>query len=362
MSAGPSGAPLGRTPAIITPHEAEWIKGLAILLMMAHHLFGLPTLIRPANAYIPILADIPVEYWIGRFGKICAAMFLALSGYGFAIGPAARGWRYFAGKILRFMKVYWFYFALVVMIGAAFFQQPLPNGEPRFPTRPGQILLGLLTLRYAFAYEWWFAQTYVALVALAVPILRGAERPWLMAAGSMGAFLLGAAMDVLKINPPLLSISNVLIWQQPFVFGVIAARWGLLGRIAAHELKRAAILAAVLLAIGFAVVETFARAAMTPYLILVTPLFLLALHAGLQGGRLVSGTVIPWLGRLTLPLWLVHPFFCYYFFQDAVFWPRYSALVFLNLLAMTLAVVVPLEWVRRHAASLWPFAPRRSPA
>lgn len=331
------------------------IKGIAILLMLAHHLFALPTLIREPSSYIATIPGLPLDYWIGRFGKICVSVFLLLSGYGLAMRMAAGGlpsWRYFVGKAGRFLLAYGPYFLLAMVVGHAFFQERLPNGNWRFPTDALDIALNALALKNSMAFEWWFAETYVLLVLLTRPLLQAAGRPVLMFAGSTIGFAIGAAMDAAKFDPTVISFANLLIWQWPWVVGIIAARHG--GWASHLQLSPRLASAGLVLGImaGFVAIEGNAGFAMTPYLIFATPPALLALVWLWPGvGQGTGGRVLGWLGARTLGLWLVHPFFCYYFFQPAIYAPQYAPLIFALLLAASLAVVVPVEMLRTALAS-----------
>jgi len=331
---------------------AERLKGLAILLMLAHHLFGLPGLIEPPNAYVALIPGVPLEYWIGRFGKICVAMFLLLSGYGFA-RAGLRPWRYFAGKAWRFLLAFWPYFLIAFAVGSLFFQERLPSGYWRFPRDPVEFVLNALTLRNSMAFEWWFAETYLLLVLTTPLLLRVAGQRLVLLGGSCALFVLGSAMDLLRIDVPLVSLANLLIWQWPWVVGMLLA--GELPRSIAGALssRRIALIGLAGITAGFALVERFAGFAMTPFVILAAPALVVALVT--LTGNMRAGwpaRALGWLGGLTLGLWLVHPFFCYYFFQDAIYAPRWSPLVFAALLGASLAVVLPVEAARRLAGKL----------
>lgn len=327
----------------ISRAQGEGLKGIAILLMLAHHLFGLPMLIEPPAAYTPLIPGMPLEYWIGRFGKVCVAMFLLLSGYGFAAG-GGRPFGYFADKARRFLMAYWPYFLIAFTIGHLFFQERMANGNLRFPTDPLDIALNALALKNTMAFEWWFAETYLLLV-LATPLLLRAAKWRAVLLGMAGAgFVLGSAMDVAKVDLPVISLANLLIWQLPWTVGVLLA--GPLPRWLAELLGARGWALAMLGAItaGFVLVERFVGFAMTPFLIMAAPAFVVALVT-LRGGGEV-GKPLRWLGGYTLGLWLVHPFFCYYFAQELIYAPRWSPLVYAALLAASLAVVLPVEWLR----------------
>lgn len=338
-----------RLPAI-GRDQSDAIKGIAILLMLAHHLFGLPTLIKEPASYIATVPGVSLDYWIGRFGKICVSIFLLLSGYGFAMRMAQGGvpsWRYFAEKAWRFLLAYWPYFLLALGVGLAFFQERMPNGNLRFPTDPLGIALNALTLKNQMAFEWWFAETYLLLVLLTRPLLQAARRPLLLLAGSTIAFGAGAAMDVARFDPTVISFANLLVWQWPWVVGILAAKYAGQSLRLPFSAKAIAIVLALEVLAGFALVEIIVPQAMTPFLILATPLVVLALVLGWQGlGKGRSGRTLGWLGERTLGLWLVHPFFCYYFFQPQIYAVHYAPLVFAALLLASLLVVIPVEALR----------------
>ncbi|WP_222422519.1 acyltransferase family protein, partial [Yersinia rohdei] len=71
---------------LFTKKETNYIKGIAIILMLMHHLFAFPDRI-PHDANI--INSLPfiganVDNYLANFGKICVAIFLFISGYGFA--------------------------------------------------------------------------------------------------------------------------------------------------------------------------------------------------------------------------------------------------------------------------------------
>ena len=67
-----------------TRDDTKVIKGIAIVLMLYHHLFYFPQRISDSIQYIPVLTyhNISSAYLLGEFGKICVALFLFLGGYG----------------------------------------------------------------------------------------------------------------------------------------------------------------------------------------------------------------------------------------------------------------------------------------
>jgi hypothetical protein len=70
--------------------------------------------------------------------------------------------------------------------------------------------------------------------------------------------------------------------------------------------------------------------------------------------------IFTYLGEYSFPLWLVHSFFCYYYFQDIIYFPKWSPLVFMLLVTMSLLSVVVIEHFKKRVSSqkmLWRLIP-----
>ena len=57
---------------------------------------------------------------------------------------------------------------------------------------------------------------------------------------------------------------------------------------------------------------------------------------------------LAYLGEYSFPLWLVHSFFCYYYFQDIIYFPKWSPFIFLLLITMSLLSVVGIESFKKR--------------
>lgn len=69
----------------ISINKSNYLKGIAIILMLIHHLFAYPIRISPDIPVYHIVNSVDLEMYLGLFGKICVSMFLFLSGYGFSL-------------------------------------------------------------------------------------------------------------------------------------------------------------------------------------------------------------------------------------------------------------------------------------
>lgn len=100
-----------------TKQQTQIAKGMAILLMLIHHLF-----FYPSDLYVSLvkMGGQDIESYISSFGKICVAMFLFLSGYGITISSVKKETSYkksVISRVINLMINYWIVFLLFVPIG-----------------------------------------------------------------------------------------------------------------------------------------------------------------------------------------------------------------------------------------------------
>ena len=64
--------------------DTKVVKGIAICLMLYHHLFAYPHKILEGIGFVSLYSfgETTLSTYIGQFGRICMPMFLFLSGYG----------------------------------------------------------------------------------------------------------------------------------------------------------------------------------------------------------------------------------------------------------------------------------------
>ena len=108
-----------------TKERTNIAKGLAILLMLSHHLYSFHDRLLNGNYYIPLIPSFDTELYIGNFGNVCISMFLFLSGYGMFLGYShsnKSSLQYSLGKLKDFYLTYWIYFLIFVPIGLIFFK------------------------------------------------------------------------------------------------------------------------------------------------------------------------------------------------------------------------------------------------
>lgn len=339
----------------ISPTTSVKLKGIAILMMVAHHVLGFPYQMHFFSPSMVTTIHPMLEQLIGTFGKVCVPMYLMLSGYGFG-AQGRTSLSYYADKVVRILAAYWFYFAIFVPIGLVWYSDvPFFFGDGlRYDPSPSRILLDAFVITHRYNEAWWFLQPYLILTLLSGILVRGmARHPGLTLIGSTLLFGFSLRLFPDSSHMPQGSVYGVLFWQFPFVFGLFLQKLGDLGwRRLDSRLNRIALI--VYLAVAFIGLGHHLR--MTWQIWICAPFLLLAIKALEWFPQTDRAWVL--FGRNSLPIWLVHAFLCYYYWQPQFTALRYSFLVFAAVFAASLGVSMAGEKARALiTAWLWSRVP-----
>lgn len=159
-----------------TSDDTKVIKGLAILLLLAYHLFTFPDRF-PANAQMISVTNLypginSTEY-IGKFGHICVALFMFLGGYGtWKVCAPPQTKSSIFDKILQLYFRYWKIFVIFVPIGFLFFS----NQEDYCASKTfchvfedkslATIINNFIANNCSYNREWWFLKAYIIVLML----------------------------------------------------------------------------------------------------------------------------------------------------------------------------------------------------
>lgn len=307
----------------ISINKSNYLKGIAIILMLIHHLFAYPSRISPDIPVYHMVNSVDIEMFVGLFGKICVSMFLFLSGYGFSLKKEV-SFKYIWGKLRNLYISYWIVLFIFVPIGIIFFP-----GE-RYSLSPSLFFENLIGIKSTYNSEWWFFKLYV-LYVLSLPLLSRLNIGPLLGLLFLAA-LCGKGLQYVAWAPEVLI--EYCTWLLPFGFGMVFGRsqkmppnsW--LAKLIT-TLSRTHPLILLMVTVAVFIV------AHNPGLLLVTPLFIIALMKTADGLGSTVNRVVSELGKHSLYMWLTHSFYCYYFTQKLIFAPRYTPLILLLLIAVS---------------------------
>lgn len=226
------------------------MKGIAILAMLCHHLYGCPP--DGVEPYTGVLA------WLGVLGKVCVALFLFCSGYGLAANykpiSIKDDLKFMGRRLIKFYLNYWVIFLIFVPITIFAFHRPLSAayGDNYIWWH---LILDIFGLQgwNSFNITWWFNTLIIILYAL-FPILFKliCIKPWL-------AVLIGMSVMRYASHIPYDEI-GLCTWQFPFVLGIV---WNLYENKGARvqewfaDHKGIAIIASICLLIATVIVRMY---------------------------------------------------------------------------------------------------------
>ena len=149
-------------------NDTKVVKGIAIVLMLYHHLFAFPARIDSDLSYISAFSidGETISYWIGVFGKLCVALFIFLAGYGTylscrnkdnLLSPLYK-------KIKALYSTFWQVFVIFVPVCMAL-------GVPRVTKNLEDLIWNFSGLHITYNGEWWFFTPFIVLT-LAYPLIK----------------------------------------------------------------------------------------------------------------------------------------------------------------------------------------------
>lgn len=323
-----------------TRKDTKILKGVAICFMLYHHLFAFPERVM-AGSFVSLyyFGDTNLSVCLGAFGRICVPMFTFLSGYGCYMAAAKTD--DMAGLVRRRLwghyKTFWMVF-FVCLPGLIYTHRAMRS------TLLYELIYHSLGLHTSFNDEWWFVLPFALLLVLFPAVKRFLERP--RAALYTDLFLLVVLNTVIvyvipaAVEAPVFSdAAQTTFWKHTeelleilpaYITGCIFARYDILSRVKARFGGR---LLPCLAALAVMIAVFFIRSVNRDYYDFINAaVFILALTVllPLKPAQWL-GRVFEKLGEESALMWLIHTFFCYYWFQRLVYAPRYSPLIFILL-------------------------------
>ena len=210
----------------LTKQDTAVLKGIAIIAMLMHHLWGCP----PAGVepYTGLLG------FLGSVGKVCVAIFLFCSGYGLSVGYQKSmndccmnngDWKqkvlatlkFLVKRLIKFYANYWFIFLIFVPISVFCFGRPLSAAYGESMNVFSGLVFDFFGIQGFLSYNitWWFNKLII-LLYLTFPLLYFCVKKggWVVAMASLLCMQLSDRLGSLNYY-------EILLWQCPMVFGIL---------------------------------------------------------------------------------------------------------------------------------------------
>ena len=336
----------------ITKRDSKMLKGVAILSMLMLHLFC-----RKENLpYTPLLwiGSTPLIYYFGLFGDICVAVYCFISGYAHYLqsskGELQQRWK----RILRFMIPFWVIAVVFSLIGLLAGNSVIPGSIKEFP-------LNCLTIKNSYNGAWWYANTYILLVALQPLSRKFVERcpAWLVILLTFAFYTVSygirfcgwGACDSVILSWIITHVGLLGTSYFPYAIGMLFCKKQVISllrqRLTAINVRNIYIFT-VLVFTGMIVVHGMVQSLFVAVITATVTIILLCVCP--LPKRLTS--LLCYLGEHSTNIWLVHMFFYAVLFEGFVFCAKYPIPVFLLLLLSSLASSYVIKWLSKPILKL----------
>ena len=332
---------------IFDKEKSKEVKGLAILFLLAYHLFENADLVTSMGVnYAPF--SLESVLLVAGFGNICVSVFVFLTAYGISAGlwqqdgiTIGDAYKQAGNRFLKLICQFFVLFLSVNILWGTLFDYDKLYGMNK------QGMFYLLTDAAGFSQffhtptmnmTWWYMKVAYILIFL-IPVL---------------------AFIVKKIGTPMLVIAFLLPFtvtmdqdvQRYFfvaVFGVCAAHGEWVDKLLNVKIH---FVFKWILGFGLLVLSILVRQNYVVYQTYVTyvdaPIVLVIIYLTCQvlGSVPVFRKALAFIGRHSMNIYLVHTFFYMSLWRDFIYRFKYAGLIFLALLATTLLYSVVLEFLK----------------
>lgn len=333
------------------------VKGMAILFMLCRHLLIVNR--QPCEKQLNTMfaGSMDLYLMLGLATQICVAMFMFLGGVGFYYSMEKENSLF--QNIANLYKRMWKIFIIYIPVGFLLYY-----GKERIwcqdattcvvfqEFRMSQFLLNFFGFRSEYNREWWFFKTYICCLLIGFVFVRFTKTlkyvsvhiGIVIAFHGLTQYIFPyiAKMDQFAgVNENFFFINFCTIQQSAscFILGIVFTKFHLLDRLIAFwnkSIKKRTVSMMIgafgiclVLFIRFRVFEE------TGDLLLIIFIVLFSLKFA-QGADFLEKCFMT-LGKYSSSMWLIHTFYCFYYYHTAmiVYWSRRPVVAYLTLVIMT---------------------------
>ena len=319
--------------------QSTIIKGIAILMMLWYHLFGIDGLEQACTPLIYLNGKALVAYLSNATYPV--TFFLILSGYGLTCIFKQKKLNVI-NQSKRLLKLYIHYWViLLVFVGLSVFVKP---GMYAFDFL--HILGNVTAIRCNYNGEAWFLFPY-ALLSLSAPITINYvyhlhHKKKIIVTAIIYAIMFIAAKYLSNRLPENVVLNIIFIQYCYYVILLFYFTLGiLLYRFLENKKQRNKNINYLLPIIILMGIKSMFKVTIADGLYAFTFIILflkLSLHPYIKNG-------LHHLGRYSMPMWLTHTFFCVYLFPEFIYGFKYPLLIFTALVIITYLTSVPIIYI-----------------
>ncbi len=335
-----------RKPASFSLNTSNSAKGIALLLLLWHHLFY-------EHSEYPYLI-----FYSSQLAKVCVAIFLIISGYGLAqsIQRKPMGlWAFYKHRFSHIYLNYWYISIIFVPVAIYFFNRPITGV---FETKPYlKFFIQMLgyhmyfrDILYGYNPTWWYISVIFGLYWLFPFMFTTVKR--------YGAFALVPALALLLAwQSEEIVIAILSFWIFPFMLGIYLALNNGFERISSI-LKRIGWLRYLVITVLIALIALLRHQLFFGFMLFGVTLIpnwldgffgavIILLVFELTQQFIIIEKGLTFLGKQLFNIFLFHTFIFYYFFPDFIYSFDHPVLSFLVLLVICVVISYILELTKK---------------
>lgn len=357
---------------MFTRENTKQVKGIAILLMLAHHLYTfadrIPYGLEIASQYD--ISGMELTVIIGSFGKICVSIFMFLGGYGlYASCSSGLSGGYLppgllSRHIIKLYKAYWKVFIIFIPIGFLFFGNQVQYCEADLCSKFADFkfrdfISSFIAYGNAYNGEWWFFKTYLFALFegfVFIEVFKNNRNGYSEIAAVIIWHIVIAcicptltSLEVwgrLKSDAWFSNLFTISDYASVFFVGIVFAKYDIF-KAWSKLSKNITKLENIILSMIICVFCVYTRVFITPpsYDLLLAPVFVYAV-LNIVSLLPLAGKILSFFGKNSTNMWLTHSFFCYYFytFVKIVYSSRNAIISFIMLLGLSLGTSILLDF------------------
>lgn len=320
---------------IFSKENSIQVKGIAILCMIAYHLFGFPEKI-PHDA---------IHSWFGspitKAFQICVPIYLFIGGYGLQCiaNKDSITWKEIIRRLHKLYSSYWWIAIPFIIAGFMVGYYAIDLKE---------FLNNLSGLISSYNGEWWFFSLYIELLILFYFISR-------IKFGWKGYLLLMTIiLFITRSINKMLPLDDCIIYQRHlkmilidlniFMLGCFFSKFDIFNKLNKKYsfLFNSHIVA--LLLITFPLITRAYGPIIGITELFIVPMFVIAI---VNICKKWGGGFFLFLGKHSMNLWLIHSFFIYYYAKNVTFLTHNPTIMFFTILVISLGCSIIVEFLKK---------------
>lgn len=343
-----------KTGLIFDKKQTNVAKGIALLLLLWHHLFYN----NPENydSFISLFSikGIPIECFIAEFCKICVSIFLFLSGYGLFKSyksflernninkiTFSSNIKYVYRHIFKLLSEYWFIYIIFVPIGLFLGVLYLANS--------GVNLIYYIADFFGVSYlffgynatmnvTWWFMSIIILLYLLF---------PLLFRIHTYSQEILLIVSISFLFCPFTSELRQINLWLCPFVFGMYVSDNNILERLANKGTKQYKIAIFSIISLFLLLYLRYRFFDNQVTIDSLIALFIVLISYVVISKIPILNRVLAELGKYSGQIFMFHTFIYHYYFKEQIYWFNYSILIYLVMVIVCYVVARSISWLMK---------------